>query len=117
MPSEETEEGSEAPKPTGVMRVIHLTGMLLPWKDGGPWSMHVNGSSLLYVPIFKDADELRAFMILNAFSYDKIKQIEDHEDFLASLRESLGEHAPECRLAVNPYYTGLGRVRWTELAL
>lgn len=80
-----------APRSTGKAPVdIDLAGQLTPFYDNGqPVLLNMPKSPHLYLPCFATADELRSAMGRAGVAFDRIKQIDDGPDFLASIPTSI----------------------------
>lgn len=76
------------PVPTGKHSEIDLSGMLFLWSHEQPVIARIVGEPRWCLPIFSTKETLdRAVRQFNLV-YQSIKQIEDHHEFLASIRES-----------------------------
>ncbi len=85
---------------------IDITGYLFPWKDGQPFFMQMLGSKATYIPVFEDKIKLDIGM--NGIEYEKIKQIEDGQQFLDSI-------PTKYIVIVNLRYTSDGKCRYIQL--
>jgi hypothetical protein len=97
----------DAPKPTGKISAVTVTGSLMPWKEGQPVFMMVQGSPHTYLPLFSTEEELRQVMGDLGVTDYSMKMVENLEEFLASV-------PPEIPVIFNPHRVG-DKTRWTEL--
>jgi hypothetical protein len=91
--------------------VLDLTGMLLPWHAGQPSFIELPGKGdtfLIAVAIFSSVDKLEAAWKAIALPYDRIKQICDHWEFLASI-------PPEVLVVIDPWITPEGNTRYMQV--
>ena len=104
---------TDPPRPTGNPDVnVNVTGMLFAWSDTTQQPVFVSmpGSPLLFLALFTDPDKLRALYAHVHTPFDRIKQIEDHAEFLSSF-----EGHDELVIIAAPYVTPAGRIRYREL--
>jgi hypothetical protein len=91
--------------------VVDLTGFVLPWWNGQP--MLIPMPSGLYVPVFSTKKKAETFWLESGSEpWEKLKRIDNHREFVDSLRE-----VPlELHLIVDPYVE-LGKMKWVEIPL
>ncbi len=106
------EELAQAPPPNRTGRPptnIVLTGKLLPWEQGKPALMKLVGSPHIYLPCFSTEEKLREMMGRAEIPFEKIKQIDDGDEFSDSVPRYI-------KIIVDPYFLGEdGRVRYLEV--
>jgi hypothetical protein len=103
------------PKRTGKpLEQLSLNGYLIPWLHSGqPQLARMPGSAAFYLMCFSSPERLRSFMGEKRIHYDRIKQIDDGRDFVASIRETA--KITEIIIICDPWTTADGRVRFTQL--
>lgn len=99
-----------APRSTGKdPETISLDGCLIPYyADEQPVLLNMPMSEDFYLPCFASEDELRSVMGRVGVSFDRIKQIEDGPDFLASIPASVV-------VITKIRFTDEGRVRFNQV--
>lgn len=100
-----------APKPprrTGKVADIELTGMLMPWAEGGPVVLVVPASDGQYLPLFSSMAELERVLERADAEWETVKMVTDGADFFQGL-------PPGFIVMVDPYFTDEGKVRWFEV--
>jgi hypothetical protein len=80
-------------------KILKLTGMLFPWKQGQPVYLELSRSQYCYLPVFDEEWLLRETMEKAKAKFDKIKRIDDGPEFLTSF-------PPRCSKA-HPYRSEL----------
>ena len=98
------------PKQVGPVKDLVLTGMLMPWKNGQPSFVHMQGvgSTVFYLPLFDTEETLRAVLARADVSFDSIKHVDDGTDFLDSI-------PPEIIVILNLRFTDEGRIRFHQV--
>lgn len=105
---------TDVPPPTRISDKeidVNITGYALPaYHNDQPVLIALQGTSDLFVPVFSTIEKLQAFMseLAVKIHYDKIKQVMNGREFA----DSVLLHA---RIAIDPYVTDAGRLRWTEI--
>jgi hypothetical protein len=101
---------SDAPKPTGNVHEVTLTGKLFPWDNhmNQPVLLAMPGSEFNYLPLFSTVDALRELMERANVPFDKIKHVDDGPEFMSSIPLHI-------KLICDPYFLDNGRVRFTEV--
>lgn len=103
----------DSPRPTGKpAQDISIEGKVFPWRDNRPVYLQMPGSPLLYLPLFSDVDKLKALMDRVGTPFDKVKQVDDSHEFLASLAG-----AGDIQVILDPYFLPNGRVRFLSVQL
>jgi len=105
----------EPPKPTGkAAKPVSVTGCLVPWLNNGqPQLASMPGSTAFYIMCFSSEEKLRSFMKSTGIPFDRIKQIQNGTDFIASIRESAT--TTDVLIIRDPWITPQGRVRFVQL--
>lgn len=98
---------ADEPKPTGHEEDISLTGAMFPTEGPQLTIVQFTGEQL-YLPVFRDGEDLRRIMERIGVHYDGVKQVKDGAEFLSSLPEGIA-------LAIDIYFTDEGRVRWLQV--
>jgi hypothetical protein len=93
-----------------MTHVVMIGGCFLPWQNGHPVYLQLDGTDDMFIAIFSDAGKLRAMI----GDYDNIKQIDDPVEFLGSLPFTLPD-GNRLRIMLNPYYTEQGTTRFKEI--
>lgn len=101
---------SGAPQRTGKPAgPVTLTGRLLAWKAGTPVLLRMAGApDAHYLACFSTPMLLERTMARLGASFDKIKRVDDGNEFLRSIPAAI-------TVIVDPYWTDEGRVRFTQL--
>lgn len=76
------------------------------------------GTDDLYIPIFSTVAKLNAMMKQTKIPFKSIKRIDDGPNFLDGIRNSKppeGHPDVQVKIAVDPYYTKRGTVRFTQI--
>ena len=89
-------------------RVTSIAGFLLPWRMDieQPVILTLDGAD--FVPVFSTEDKLHTAMGLCGIDHYRVKQIEDHAEFLVSVAGSV-------RVMADPWATERGTTRFTEI--
>lgn len=91
---------------------ISLTGCLIPsLANRQPVLLRMHGSNDLFLPVFSTHEKLVAGMALANTPYDRIQEIQDGAEFLASLEEN----TVVIRVIVDPYKHESGTTRFLEV--
>lgn len=99
---------------------VDLTGALFPWLDatelceGTPLLLELQGTNTLYLPMFTTVEKLRAELGRTNTKYDRIKQVQDGAEFLASIPPT-DPDGRKLRIMLDPWYTPQGTLRWREV--
>ena len=100
-----------APRPTGAaVRAVRLDGCVFPWEDqtNQPVLLAMPGTEALYLPVFSDATKLRGVMRRARVAFDRIKQIDDEDEFLDSIRGQVV-------VILDPWFTLAGTIRFQQV--
>lgn len=97
---------TQPPRPIGTPRTVDISGHVLPWADGWPVLIVMEGSPDLCVPVFSTVEKLVDMMA--QIGYQSIKLIDDPHEFLDSV-------PPDLRVVIDPHFHENGRVRYTEI--
>jgi len=97
-----------------VVEGIDLTTMVLPFVNGAPFCLLLEGCEDQFLPVFKDVIELRKVMDhLNGMGLlpmlYRVKQIDDATEFFDSVRE-VG-----VRIMLNPQVIDAHHTKWLEV--
>jgi len=65
------------------------------------------------MPVFSDVDDMRAMMARLDIPFDGVKQIQEHDSFIASVPRSVGEQ--DLKIIVDLEVTPQGTFRWLEI--
>ncbi len=103
---------SLAPRRTGKPpEEVVLTGMVLPWHSGMPSLIELPGAGntwLEAVVVFSTVEKLEAAVKAIGLPCERIKKIDEHWEFLASI-------PPELLVVVDPWVTPQGTTRYTQV--
>ena len=94
-----------------------MTGMLFAWDKTRvqPVILSMPGSPHGYIPLFHSVHLLEEAMTRVGASFDSIKQVENGEEFYASLRENApNEHGGQIKVIQDLIFLPDGRVRFIE---
>ena len=91
------------------LKVIDLTGKLIPWDEGSPVFLRMPMSEHLYLPCFSTETKLTQCLERAGIAWKNIKHIDDGQEFLKSFP------CQEIKIIIDPYWTDKGTVRFTEV--
>ena len=111
-----TASTEKAPAPTGKPpEEVTLEGMLMPVvSDEQPVLLAMPGTTSVYIPCFSDKEALKSVLARAGVPFEKIVTITDSREFLCSIPMMLPS-GRAIHIALNPWFTPEGKVRFTQL--
>jgi hypothetical protein len=93
-----------------------ITNYCFPWRNGAPLWMHMesSGTDDVYLLLFSSLQQCILTMQMIGLSYDKVKKIDDQEEFLDSVPPVLAD-GTKVHIIIDPSLVESGRIIYSEL--
>ena len=108
---------SKSPPPWQTSQTVvtmDITGYLFPWRSGQPVFVLIGGTDDYFLPLFATAQKLRDLMTAIKVEFDRIKQINNQREFLASIPTEM-PNGERIRIIVDPNIISTGNTRFREV--
>jgi hypothetical protein len=106
----------EEKAPWRVNDKVHTLSIIdhkVPWRDGQPVFMCLDGTNDWFLPLFSDIDRLETMAAAINLPYDGVKNIDSQSEFLDSIPYRM--EGRRIRIMIDPYQTERGTTRYKEL--